>query len=139
MFKNLRFPLAHILELLFTVPLFASFYFVVAFVASEPANRLRAAGASIPQGWEAGVANHGRYLPGFLPSSHPVLFALALAALVVFAVVAWQLRLAQSAQQRAATAEQAQRHKVASAITFVAWGAIGWAIVTQVLPRLAAA
>lgn len=138
MFKNLRFPLAYVLELLTAPLLFISFYIVVAFAASEPAASLRASGAVIPAGWEAALPNHGGYLRGFSITSHPALFAMAVAVAVVSGFISWQLRLAQASQRRAAAPEQARRHYLAGMLTFASWAGLGLLLFTQVLPRLAA-
>jgi hypothetical protein len=139
MFKRLPFPLAYVLEPLLAVPLFGSFYLVVAFLASKPADAVRATGAVIPVGWEAAVPNHGGYLRGFLPSAHPILLSAAVASLIAFGLIAWQLRLAQAWQQRTTTPEQARRHKIAAAVTFAAWALVAWLLFMFGLPHLAAA
>ncbi|HEV2540509.1 MAG TPA: hypothetical protein VGU03_12510 [Frateuria sp.] len=139
MFKRLPFPWAYVLEPLLAVPLFASFYLVIAFLASRPAEAVRESGASIPANWEAALPNHGGYLRGFLPSAHPLGLAAAVVALLVFGAIAWQLRLAQAAQQREAGPEHVARHKVAGAATFAAWALVAWLLFMLGLPRLAAA
>ncbi|WP_379654255.1 hypothetical protein [Pseudoxanthomonas sp. UC19_8] len=139
MFNRLPFPLVYVLEVLLAAPLFASFYLVVAFVASQPADAVRATGAAIPTGWEAAVPNHGGYIRGFLPSAHPVLLCASTIALLAFGVIAWQLRLAQAAQRRSALTEHVTYHKVAAAITFGGWALVAWLLVTFGLPQLAAA
>lgn len=139
MFNRLPFPWAYVLEVLLAAPLFASFYLVVAFVASQPADAVRATGAAIPMGWEAAVPNHGGYTRGFLPSAHPVLLCASVLALFAFGVIAWQLRLAQAAQRRTSLPERVTHHKVAAAVTFGAWALVAWLFVTFGLPKLAAA
>ncbi|TBV72244.1 hypothetical protein [Pseudoxanthomonas winnipegensis] len=139
MFNRLPFPWVYVLEVLLAAPLFASFYLVVAFAASQPADAVRATGAAIPTGWEAAVPNHGGYIRGFLPSAHPVLLCASTIALLAFGVIAWQLRLAQAAQSRSALTEHVTYHKVAAAITFGGWALVAWLLVTFGLPQLAAA
>lgn len=138
MFKRLAFPWAYVLEPLLAVPSLLSFYCVFAFVASSPADAVRASGVDIPAHWEAAVANHGEYLRGFLPSAHPWWFGAAVASLVVWGLIAWQLKLAQASQQLAAAPEHAWRHKVARTVALLAWVLVGWLLFSFGLSYLAA-
>ncbi len=138
MFKRLPFPWAYGLELLLAVPLFLSFYLLIAFVASTPAEEVRASGAVIPAHWEATLSNHGEYLRGFLPGAHPWLFGAVVVSFIGLGFMTWQLRLAQ-AQQQAAAAEHAWRHKVARIVTGLTWVLVGVTLFSFGLPYLVAA
>ena len=139
MLKRLPFPIVYILEPLLAVPLFASFYLVIAFAASQPAEAIRATGAVIPVNWEAALPNHGGYLRGFLPSAHPFLFSASVVSLAAFGFIAWKLRLAQQWQQRFAAPEEVKRHKVAGAVAFAAWVLAAWLFFTFALPYFSTA
>ena len=138
MFKRLPFPWAYGLELLLAAPSFLSFYLLIAFVASTPAEEIRANGAEIPAHWEAALSNHGEYLRGFLPGNHPWLFGAVVVSFIGLALITWQLRLAQSSQHQAATAEHAGWHKAARIVTGLAWLLIAVTLFSWGLPYLSA-
>lgn len=121
------------------MPSFLSFYLLIAFVASTPAEEARANGAVIPAHWEATLSNHGEYLRGFLPGEHPWLFGAVVVSFIGLCFMTRQLRLAQSSQEQAAPAEHAWRHKVARIVTGLTWVLLGVTLFSFGLPYLVAA
>jgi hypothetical protein len=61
----------------------SSFYSVVSFSHAEDAEAIRAKGYDVPDGWPAGVFNHGEYYGWWGIEDRPVLFALSVMGLII--------------------------------------------------------
>src|SRR5688572_14572971 len=100
MLKQLKFPLIYIVEFLLWLPLLAGFAITTSFLAAKPIATLDLQGKSLPASWEAAVLNHGRFLEGYLISSHPFTFSLGLALLAASIAVLYLVHKAQAFQRQ---------------------------------------
>jgi hypothetical protein len=72
-------PLLWLLLAISMLSVFLGFFWTVNFfVADSPAQALALYGKPLPDGWEAGVMNHGEYFKWYSISGHPVFFAASL-------------------------------------------------------------
>ena len=133
MLKSLRFPFLYAIELLLWLLLLAGFASTVSFLAAMPITSLGLQGKSLPPSWEASVPNHGRFVEGFLVSSHPYRFGLGLALLAISAVALYLVSRAQVAQRQSADHSRKIAHNIARFIVAAALVAVGYCVVTQVL------
>ncbi|UJB19141.1 MULTISPECIES: hypothetical protein [Lysobacter] len=126
MLKKLKFPLIYILELALWFPLFAGFVTVVAFIGAEPIASLDLDGRSLPPTWEAAVANHGKFLEGYLIANHPVAFGLGVLLLVGSAAALYQVHKAMLFQRQSDGASRAMAHNIAHVCVGAAVLALGY-------------
>lgn len=133
MLKNLKFPLLYVAEFVVWLPLAGSFYWSALFWAARPVSSFQLGGKSLPLGWEAAVANHGKYLQGYSVDSHPIEFFCSVAMLIVFAVLLYPLRKAQAEQAKNEGAEGAGRHKAANLLVMGALVATAYFAYSRVL------
>ena len=139
MLKSLKFPLIYVVEALLWLPLLAAFYGAALFLAATPIANLELQGKSLPASWEAAVANHGKFLQGYLISSHPVIFALTLAVLLSSAFLLFRVHKVQAAQRQAARSSGAMAHTIAHGCVFALLAVVGYLFVTRVLVGVSAA
>ena len=137
--KDLKFPLLYAVELLLWLPLLASFYGTVAFLASKPIHSLDLQGKSLPANWEAAVPNHGKYLQGYLVSSSPVAFALVVASLLCLGLLLYQVHKAQVVQRRATGPSRAIAHAVAQGAVMAILVGVVYFVLSRVLIGTSAA
>ena len=139
MLAKLRFPWLYVIELLLWISVAAGFLAASAFVASKPVAELQLQGKALPPTWEAAVPSHGRFLEGYLVSSHPLAFACVLALLVGSVAVLYAVHRAQLGQLRAAIGRMAVAHKVAQTVVFATVAAMGYVVLTKYLVGVAPA
>jgi hypothetical protein len=139
MLTNLKFPLLYAVEVLLWLPLLATFYGAISFVAAKPVASLDLQGKSLPAGWEAAVPTHGKFLQGHLVSSHPVAFASIIAVLLASAFLLYRVHRAQAAQRQAAGLVGARAHTIAHGCVFAILAVLGYVLVTRVLVGVSAA
>jgi hypothetical protein len=132
-FRDLRFPIVYVLEILVVIPLLGSFVAVTSFLAAQPVASLDLRGKHLPSGWEAAVLNHGNYLRGYTIANHPIRFVIALLVLVVSVAMLYRIHRAQMTQRAAAYGPQIWRHNIAHACVFAAWALYGYILVTHLL------
>ena len=139
MLRELKFPLIYAVELLLWASLLTAFYGMVSFLASKPIHSLNLQGKSLPGHWEAAVPNHGKYLQGYLVSSHPVAFSLVVVALLCNTFLLYLAHKAQSAQRQAGGSSGALAHKVAHGSVVTILAGLGYLVLSFVLVGTSAA
>jgi hypothetical protein len=132
-FKDLRFPIVYVLEILLVIPLLGSFVAITSFLAAQPVASLDLRGKHLPSGWEAAVPNHGNYLHGYTIGSHPIRFAIALVVLVVSVAMLYRVHRAQMTQRAAAIGPQIWRHSIAHTCVFAVWVLYGYILFVHLL------
>src|SRR5690606_34548011 len=117
----------------------AAFYGVASFLAAKPVADLDLQGKSLPAGWEAAIPNHGKYVQGYLLSSHPAAFFLVLIVLLGSALLLRSVHKVQVAQRIADGASRAKAHSIANGSVFAFLAIVGYLYLTQVLVNVSSA
>lgn len=80
---SLRFaPFQSIAQIIAVIIMFPAFFATVSFFVAEPRDQIIKKGYSIPNGWEAGVMNHGEYYEWYSMAEHPYYFMLSIGTLI---------------------------------------------------------
>jgi hypothetical protein len=133
MIKTLRFPLLYVLEAVLFIPLCAGFVSTVSFLAARPLAELDLRGRALPATWEAAVANHGKFLRGYLIRNHPVVFSAVIVTLLGTATALYCVHREQTVQRAAVHGPVLRAHNVANACMFALWVLLSYVLVTRVL------
>jgi hypothetical protein len=133
MFRDLRYPIVYVLEILIVIPLLGSFVAITSFLAAQPVASLDLRGKHLPSGWEAAIPNHGNYLRGYTIGNHPIRFVVALVVLVVSVAMLYRVHRAQMTQRAAALGPQKWRHNIAHTCVFAVWALYGYILVMHLL------
>jgi hypothetical protein len=133
MLKTLKFPWLYIIELVLWLPLLAGFATTVAFVAAKPIASLDLQGRSLPVTWEAAVANHGKFLEGYLIAKHPAAFAFGVLLLLGAAALLYPVYKAQLWQRQSDGESRLAAHKIAHVCVAAALVALGYFLLNHYL------
>ena len=139
MLKTLKFPLIYIIELVLWLPFLAGFAITASFLASKPISDLDLQGKSLPATWEAAIANHGKFLEGYLIANHPVAFSVGVALLLLSTAVLYPVHKAQMSQHQAAEPSQKIAHTIAHVVVGAVLLGIGYLFMTRYLVGVAPA
>jgi hypothetical protein len=133
MLKQLKFPYIYIVEFLIWLPLLTGFAITASFLAARPIATINLQGKSLPTSWEAAVANHGRFLEGYLISSHPLAFCFGLALLAASIAVLYAVHKEQAFQRQSDGPSHRTAHMIANFAVGGALLIIGYFVFTNFL------